>query len=179
MVKDNSKHGELVEEMKSFFEDDKPKVGIFWYNYIDNVLFGVMKDDAEKYEKDRGWGTLPKLHKTYWQKHHHRAVAKGLTDSIFYKENNYTLIPRGRIFVQKGIFYAAVGDWIDGKIGDRQCIDKNKLHELLEDEFNLPESFEFYKDIHWNIGHGWSEELGINPQPQNENVQNKGYRRKR
>lgn len=86
-VKDNSKHSELVEEMKSFFEDDKTKVGIFWYNYIDNVLFGVMKDDAEKYEKEKGWGTLPKLHKTYWQKHHHRAVAKGLTDSIFYEKN--------------------------------------------------------------------------------------------
>lgn len=159
MVKD-SLHIELVEEMSSFFEDNKPKVGIFWYNYRDNILFGVMKDDAEKYEKDNGWGTLPKLHKTYWQKQHHRAVAKGRTDSVFYQEHNYTQIPRGRVFVSKGKFFVAVGDWINGYIDNVRCVDKEKLHELLEDEFNLPADFEFYEDIHWNIGHGWSEEIG-------------------
>ena len=34
-----------------------------------------------------------------------------------------------------------------------------KLHELIEDEFNLPVDFEFVVDYHWDLGHGWSEEL--------------------
>ena len=38
-------------------------------------------------------------------------------------------------------------------------VDAEKLHELLEDEFNLPVDFEFVVDYHWDLGHGWSEEL--------------------
>ena len=38
-------------------------------------------------------------------------------------------------------------------------VDAEKLHELIEDEFNLPVDFEFVVDYHWDLGHGWSEEL--------------------
>ncbi len=162
-MEDNGKHNDLVNDMLGFFDDGKPKVGIFWYNPFDNILFGVMKDDAEKYERAGGWGTLPKLHKTYWQKQHHRAVTKGMTDSVFYKEQNYTLIPRGRVFVEDGRFFVAVGDWIEGTVKGLEMIDKDKVRELIEDEFNIPD-FEFYRDYHWDIGHGWSEELGIQRQ---------------
>lgn len=155
---DHQNHESMVALMRGFFETDKPKVGIFWYDYVNNTLFGVEKDDADKYATERGWGTLPKLHKTYWQKQHFRAVAKNDTASIFYQEKNYTMIPRGRVFINGGKYYVAVGSWINGKIGEEQCIEADKLRDLIIDTFDLPEDFVFYQDRHWDIGHGWSED---------------------
>ena len=151
-------HNDVINLMKGFMNNEKPKVGIFWYNYADNTLFGVEKGDAELYTDQGKIITYPKLHKTYWQKQHHRAVAKNEINSIFYKEHNYTLIPRGRIFLEDDIFYVNVGSWINGEIDGQNCIDKDKLRELIVDEFNLPDDFIFRIDHHWNIGHGWSEE---------------------
>lgn len=152
-------HKALIKTMSAFLEDDKPQVGIFWYDYANNTLFGVLKGNADMYIDESSDGTYPKLHKTFWQKQHHRAVAKNNTESIFYKEHNYTKIPRGRIFVRPdNTFYVTVGDWIDGYIDGKKVIDADSLHELIEDEFNLPETFEFVKDRHWNLGNGWSEE---------------------
>jgi len=144
--------------MKKFMDNGKPKLGIFWYDYKSNKLFGVEKGDAELYSSQGRLATYPKLHKTYWQKMHHKAVANNDTESIFYREHDYTQIPRGRVFLENGIFYVNVGDWINGTINGVHCIDSNALRELLLDEFNLPENFLFRQDIHWNIGHGWSEE---------------------
>lgn len=152
-------HNDAINLMKGFMDNGKPKVGIFWYNYNDNILFGVEKGDAELYTNQGNQITYPKLHKTYWQKQHFRAVKKGDTGSIFYKEHNYTLIPRGRIFLEDDIFYVNVGSWINGQINGQNCIDKYKLRELIIDEFNLPDNFVFRIDYHWDIGHGWSEEL--------------------
>lgn len=151
-------HNDAINLMKGFMDNGKPKVGIFWYNYNDNILFGVEKGDAELYTNQGNQITYPKLHKTYWQKQHFRAVKKGDTGSIFYKEHNYTLIPRGRIFLEDDIFYVNVGSWINGQINGQNCIDKDKLRELIIDEFNLPDDFVFRIDYHWDIGHGWSEE---------------------
>jgi hypothetical protein len=120
----------------------------------------VEKIDAELATFVNGRATISKLHKTYWQKQHHRAEAKGDTKSIFYQEHNYTLIPRGRIFLDEATdrFYVCVGSWLhDGVSGHK--VGAEKLHELLEDEFNLPIDFEFVVDYHWDLGHGWSEEL--------------------
>ena len=55
-----------------------------------------------------------------------------------------------------GTLFVAVGEWIKGEINGQQVVDAEKLRELLEDEFNLPEGFEVVVDEHWNIGHGWS-----------------------
>ena len=55
-----------------------------------------------------------------------------------------------------GTLFVAVGEWIKGEINGQQVVDAEQLRELLEDEFNLPEGFEFVVDEHWNIGHGWS-----------------------
>ncbi len=151
-------HDNAINLMKGFMDNGNPKVGIFWYNYIDNILFGVEKGDAELYTSQGENVTYPKLHKTYWQKQHHRAVAKGDINSIFYKEANYTLIPRGRIFLEGDTFFVNVGSWINGEINGQKCIDKEKLRELIIDEFNLPDNFTFRIDYHWDIGHGWSEE---------------------
>lgn len=154
----DEEHQQSIELMQSFMDDEKPKLGIFWYDYKNNVLFGVEKGDAELYANQGKVSTYPKLHKTYWQKQHHRARQKNLINSIFYKEHNYTLIPRGRIFLDNGTFYVNVGSWINGEINGVKCIDKEKLRELIVDEFNLPEDFIFRQDRHWDIGHGWSEE---------------------
>lgn len=150
-------HEEMMNLMRTFFDSGKPQVGIFWYDYVRNTLFGVEKDDADKYVEERGVGTLHKLHKTYWAKQHHRAVAKGDVDSIFYVETNYTQIPRGRVFVRPdGSTFVTVGEWIGGYINKQKVVDADKLRELIVDEFNLPDDFEFMIDEHWNIGHGWS-----------------------
>ena len=42
---------------------------------------------------------------------------------------------------------------------ENSSVRRLSLHELIEDEFNLPVDFEFVIDYHWDLGHGWSEEL--------------------
>lgn len=144
-------HDQVIQEMLKFFESEKPQLGIFWFNPVKYTLFGVSKADAEECLAE-GHLTYPKLHKTFWQKQHHRARAKNDTTSIYYAEHNYTMIPRGRIFYDKGRFVVKVGDWYDK-------IDKERFSELIQDEFNLPEeNLRFEHDVHWDLGHGWSEE---------------------
>lgn len=155
-------HLNLIHTMMDFFDNGKPQVGIFWYDFKHNSLFGVKKEDADKCIQEKGYGTIAKLHKTYWTKQHYLAVHHNDTSSIFYIETNYTLIPRGRIFVKEdGTFFVTVGEWINGYINNEKVIDQDKLRELLIDEFNLPEDFIFKIDFHWNIGHGWSEDIEL------------------
>ena len=152
-------HNDMMNVMRGFMDKDDPQVGIFWYNYHNNSLFGVMKDDASKYILKKGDNTYPKLHKQYWQKQHQRALARKDKNSIFYGENNYTLIPRGRLFVEPtGHVYVVVGDWINGFVNGEKVIDGQKVRDLIADEFNLPDDFEIRLDSHWDIGKGWSEE---------------------
>lgn len=159
-VASDEQHQRMIDAMSPFLDNGKPKVGIFWYDIANNVLFGVEKDDAEKYVADTGYGTLGKLHKTYWQKQHHRAIAKGITDSIFYIESNYTKIPRGRVFVKNdGVCHVAVGKWFDGIIDGEKVFDTQNVRELIADEFNLPDDFEVVYDEHWDLGHGWSGDV--------------------
>lgn len=150
----NDEHQGLVNAMACFMDNGKPKVGIFWYDMVNGSLFGVEKIDAEQAVFVNGKATIGKLHKTYWQKQHHRAESKGDTSSIFYSEHNYTMIPHGRIFLDEATdrFYVCVGHWLND-------IDKEHFREVLEDEFNLPEDFELVIDHHWDLGHGWSEEI--------------------
>ena len=152
-------HKETMEMLSQFEDNGKQKVGIFWLNYRDNVLFGVMKDDAENYIGDNKIGTFPRLHKIFWQKMHHRAVSKNDVESVYYKERNYTMIPRGRVYVREdGSPMVTVGRWwIDGCINGKKVIDIEKAREAIADEFNIPDDFEVSIDEHWDIGRGWSE----------------------
>ncbi len=149
-----SEHRELVDVMRGFMDNGKPKLGIFWYNTALGTLFGIEKEDADNVPFVNGKATTGKLHKTFWQKQHHRAEAKGDTASIYYSEHNYTMIPRGRIFLDEATnhFYVCVGHWLND-------IDQEHFREVLEDEFNLPTNFDLVIDHHWDLGHGWSEEL--------------------
>lgn len=105
MTKDNKginhtssgEHQSLVDAMIGFMDNGKPKVGIFWYDVANGSLFGVEKIDAEQAvfingkgkissgDLTRGSSTSSSIkmeHKTYWQKQHHRAEAKGDTSAI-------------------------------------------------------------------------------------------------
>lgn len=95
--------------------------------------------------------TYHKLHKTYLQKQHYRARAKNDTDSMYFEEHNYILIQRGRIFYLNGKYIVKVGEWINDR-------DIDRFSELIQDEFNLLDDFQFEIDEHWNLAHDWSEE---------------------
>lgn len=147
---DEKSHNDALKEMSKFFESEKPQLGIFWFNPEKWFLFGVSKMDADQCLAE-SHHTYPKLHKTFWQKQHFRAQAKNDTESIYYGEHNYTMIPRGRIFFVNDTFVVKVGDWFNN-------LDVERFSELIQDEFNLPDDFQFEIDEHWNLGRGWLEE---------------------
>lgn len=147
---DRQSHQEAIQEMRKFFESEKPQLGIFWFNPEKWFLFGVSKMDADEC-LSQNHTTYPKLHKTFWQKQHYRARARNDVQSMYYDEHNYTLIPRGRVFYNGGKYVVKVGSWL-------KELDLQRFSDLIQDEFNLPDNFEFEIDSHWDLGHGWSEE---------------------
>jgi hypothetical protein len=140
---------DVMSSMSDNFEiQDEPQVGIFWYDKEADELFGVSKVHADELQfNSNGLKTIRTLHQAWWQRQKNRAVSKGKNPGIFTKD--YTQIPRGRIFQQKdGVFQLMCGSWIN-----------EHIVELVKDEFNLQNvSLEVKIDIHWEIGHGWSEE---------------------
>lgn len=129
---------------------DDPLVGIFWYDIDNDELFGVKSTIASKLDwyHSTQWNQLvktePRLHKQIWQKEYFKGRDKRFT-------GDYSLIPRGRIFEFKDIgFRVYTGDWID---------DYPEVKQQILEEFELPDSTEFVKDVHWDIGHGWSDEF--------------------
>lgn len=130
---------------------DDPYLGIFWYDINSCELFGVkscLADDVPFYKSnlfDEKIRTCRPLHYKVWEKEHHRG-----RDRRF--QGDYTRVPRGRVFqLESGKFIVMVGSWID---------DNPEAKELIIDEFQLPEdSTEFQIDIHWELGHGWSDKF--------------------
>ena len=124
------------------------QIGIFWYDSNKDDLFGVNKIDAEDVPFihcfDGEIKQYKNLHKDIWMKE----FRKGKDDRFV---GDYTQIPRGRVceYKDKG-FVVFVGDWIDTY---------PQVKEEIIYEFELPEYTTFVKDEHWNIGHGWSDEL--------------------
>lgn len=45
---DSQEHRSLVDSMAPFLDNGKPKLGIFWYDAVNQSLFGVEKMDAEQ-----------------------------------------------------------------------------------------------------------------------------------
>lgn len=37
-------HNDMIDLMRGFANTGRPQVGIFWYDYAHNTLFGVQKD---------------------------------------------------------------------------------------------------------------------------------------
>jgi hypothetical protein len=141
---------EAIREMRQYF-DEKAEVGIFWYNPIEEELFEVHSIPVASLRENEL--TYPKLHKTIWATLHHRAKdrkKKELSYESIYL-NDYTKIPRGRVFIKEDTFYIFVGSWIT-----------DKIKKMIIKQFNLQKCKVVFKiDIHWELGHGWSSEQDI------------------
>lgn len=140
---------DIKEMMRVMIMDsgDRPSVGIFWYLPEKHDLFEV---HSERPPKTKEIYTTPKLHRDVWKKGKYRALAKGEVGSIYYQD--HTKIPRGRIFYKDGKFVVAVGSWYKKY--------EEELTNLIKDYFDL-EEFEYKVDSHWELGHGFSEEVNL------------------
>ncbi len=136
----------MYDLMKVLDNENAPKVGIFWYLPEENELFGVNSAEISGLKEVNGNITYPVLHKTFWQKQKHRAIAKGQKDSIFLKD--YTQIPRGRIFYHDGKFTVMVGSWYKEH--------EDNLRELIKEEFDL-DDFDFKIGECLELGNDWDE----------------------
>jgi hypothetical protein len=135
----------------NFGNQNDPKVGIFWYDEKADELFGVSKINASELQfNSNGLKTISALHKSWWQSQQKKIIAKGKSLGIF--KNDYTQVPRGRIFQKKdGVFQLMCGTWIN-----------DDIENMIKEEFDLQTvPFERIIDIHWEIGHGWSEEYQL------------------
>ena len=148
-ARDDATHAAMDFMRDSEDYQDDPEVGIFWYDPDSKELFGVTKvliSDTGWYHSNQ-WDVDVKtdrhLHKNVWQKGFHRGK-----DKRFF--GDHTMVPRGRVFEFRDGLKVFTGDWID---------EYPEAKELIIDEFNLPEDTEFVKDIHWDLGHGWSDEF--------------------
>ena len=141
---------EAINEMIQYY-DEEAEVGIFWYHPLSKELFEVHSMPASTLQK--GQLTYPKLHKTIWQKLRQSAMnkkKKGLIYDPIYLED-YTMVPRGRVYFVDGIFNVFVGSWIT-----------DKIKKMIIKQFNLQKcEIIFKKDFHWELGHGWSSEKDI------------------
>jgi len=138
---------EAINEMLQYF-DEKAEVGIFWYHPTDNELFEIHSIPVTSLGKDEI--TYPKLHKTIWTKLHQRTKDRKRQklnyDPIYL--NDYTQVPRGRIFFKEGEFHVFVGSWIT-----------DDIKQMIIIQFHLQTyPVKFKIDTHWEIGHGWSTE---------------------
>jgi len=140
----------VISSMSDNFDiQEDPMVGIFWYDNIDDELFGVTSAMASELSfNSQGKKTVGMLHKTWWKRQQEREKAKGKVSERFLQD--YTMLPRGRIFQDKteNHFELMCGSWIN-----------DHIIELIKEEFNLQNvPLKVIVDTHWEIGHGWSEE---------------------
>ena len=133
--------------------DLHPKVGIFWYSpiykcfgvdysYYDEAPFMPNSFFPQKANMSR------RIHQNYWQILKHRNKLPREYAMI----SDYTQVPRGRVFgLEDGTFRVMHGEWLN---------DYPTAKQDIIDEFELPsENTEFVYSDHWDIGHGWDEEL--------------------
>ena len=149
-----SRESDAKSAMEIMYSNDKyqndPEVAMFWYDPEEDELFGIkstLATDLNWYHSNQ-WDmdirTDKHLHKNIWQKEYFRSKDKRF-------QGDHTLMPRGRVFEFKDQgFKVFTGDWID---------EYPEVKQMIIDEFNLPEDTEFVKDVHWDIGYGFSDEF--------------------
>lgn len=139
---------DIMQENDKYQND--PEVAMFWYDPEEDELFGIRSTIASElnWYHSNQWNhdikTDTHLHKNIWQKEFFRHK-----DPRF--QGDHTLVPRGRVFEFKDEgFKVFTGDWID---------EYPQVKQYILTEFNLPNDTEFIKDVHWDLGHGFSEEF--------------------
>lgn len=147
---DNQNQAAIACMAENLTNQNQAEVGLFWYDTNKCELFGVNSTpaDALEFYHSSDFNTDVKtdgrLHKSIWQKEFHRGK-----DSRFL--GDYTQVPRGRVFEFKDVGYVVyTGTWINK-------FPQAKAQILFE--FNLPEDTEFRTYSHWELGHGWSNDI--------------------
>ena len=151
-IRENAEENALMQSMiVNMDSQDDAQLGSFWYDTEKDELFGVSKTFAQdcKFYNSPQFKTSIRtgraLHSAVWKKEY----MKG-RDARF--RGDYTKVPRGRVFEFKDEGFRVYTDsWIDGY---------PEVKAQIIFEFQLPEDkTTFHKDIHWEIGHGWSDEM--------------------
>ena len=145
----------IIEIMRQYKDaDDKPQIGIFWYSPEKDDLMDVYLQDFDSVElHPNGKRISTKIHQKVWEKNFYRARAKGDAEKLASYSQDYAWIPRGRVNFNENEcrFEVMTGDWID---------QYPTLKADIISEFQLPEeNTVFLKGEHWQLGHGWSEDL--------------------
>ena len=146
-----AEHNEAIDVMAAHLDDqDNGKVGIFWFDRRDRVLFGVVAIDKDSFEKPNVGGGLiscRELHSKVWSKEFHKQKYK--KNGIGPFVDDYKDTPRGRVFYNTNTnkYEIKVGDWIDKH--------PEAIDEVVFDFDLQNEEYEVIKDYHWDIGSGW------------------------
>ena len=123
--------------MKGFeSEEIEPMVGIFWYLPEEHRLFEVHASSLSQSKMVNGHTTYSKLHKTIWQAKKCRDRAKGKETSVYYQD--YTRIPRGRIFYDNGKFIVKVGSWYKQYWGSASEVQKGAYRNVEGKQMLVP-----------------------------------------
>jgi len=116
-------------------------IGIFWYNFVNNELFGVNAVIA----KDYPTATISTLHKSVWAKEYNKR--KAVNKPLVEWGGDYKDTPRGRVFKSGEGFEVKVGSWINKYPQAKQ---------LIIEEFDLQNSVvDFVVESHWELGQGY------------------------
>lgn len=137
------------------FKDAAASVGIFWVDTESQELRDVEASQLQLTGKEHGPLTHNRTHRTKWQKlsNHAKKRKQSGKDYDAYYLQDYSQIPRGRVWfdADSGNYFVTVGDWYKEI--------ESWLRPLIVDEFDIPEDFEFKVQEHWQLGHGWSEDM--------------------
>lgn len=148
-------YNSIIDTMRHYKDaDDKPQIGIFWYSPENDELIDVYLQDFDSVSPNHnGRRISTKIHQKVWEKNYYRARAKGDAKKMAYYEQDYVWRPRGRVnFNEKNdLFEVMIGDWFDSY---------PSLKRDIIEMFQLPAAKTvFLKGEHWQLGHGWSEDL--------------------
>ena len=148
-------YNSIIDIMRQYKDaEDKPQIGIFWYSPNNDELMDVYLQDFDSVDlHHNGKRISTKIHQKVWEKNYSRARVKNDKEKLAYYEQDYVSIPRGRVNFNEntGMFEVMTGDWLDNY---------PSLKNDIIIEFQLPEDRTlFLKGEHWQLGHGWSEDL--------------------
>ena len=131
-------------------KDSEPKVGLFWYNRVNNSLFGVVSHRLSDYTKANasdGRITCSEMHEDVWKKEFRKQKYQNNGQGPYI--GAYQDKPRGRVFynIDTDTFEVAVGKWLE---------EYPQAYQLVLEEFNLPadKTRPMYA-VHWDIGMSW------------------------